>query len=287
MTPLHRAIALVQMNDVAVAIAKHLDFNVAGPLHVLLDQHRIVAKTAARLTLARRQSLVKICRLLDDAHALAATACAGFDQHREPDGFGFLRQQGRCLVRAVVARHQGHTGFFHQLLGRCLQAHGLDGRRGRPDEHHTRLFAGIGEVGVLAQKTIARMDGLRPRLHGGLQDALPLQITVLRGVAADVHRFITGLHMGRLCVGIRVHGHGAHTQATGTGGHAAGDFAAVGDEDFVKHHVSSAWPLLPASPRWRPRQWPAHGRHATSARWALHACNPCRPRTADSHPPPR
>ena len=135
----------------------------------------------------------------------------------------------------MVARHQRHTGFFHQLFRGRFQSHGLDGRRGWPNEHHTRLQAGVGEVGVFTQKPIARVDGLGAGLHGGLQDALPLQIAVLRRVAADVHRFIAGMHMGRVGVGVREHRHGAHTHAAGSRGDAAGDFASVGDQDLAEH----------------------------------------------------
>ena len=223
------------MDGVAVAVAKHLDFDVAGALHVFFDQHRVVAKTAACLALTRRQGFGKVCFALDDAHALATAACAGFDEHRKTDALGFTGQQSGVLVCAVVARHQRHTGFFHQLFRGRFQSHGLDGRRGWPNEHHTRLQAGVGEVGVFTQKPIARVDGLGAGLHGGLQDALPLQIAVLRRVAADVHRLIAGLHMGRVGVGVREHRHGAHTHAAGSRGDAAGDFASVGDQDLAEH----------------------------------------------------
>ena len=138
------------MDDVAVAVAKHLNFNMPRTLHVFFYQHRVVAETVFGLTLARRQGLVKVLGSVDDAHALAAAARAGFNQHRKTDALGFTGQQSGVLVCAVVARHQGHTGFFHQLLGRGFQAHGLNRRRGRPNEHHPRLLTGIGEVGVLA-----------------------------------------------------------------------------------------------------------------------------------------
>ena len=45
----------------------------------------------------------------DDAHALAAAAGAGLDQHRIADRIGLLLQEGRILVVPVVARHQRDT----------------------------------------------------------------------------------------------------------------------------------------------------------------------------------
>ena len=150
MATLYRAITFVQMDDVAVAVAKHLNFNVPWALYVFFNQHRVVVETVFRFPLTRGQGIGEVFCALDDAHALAATTRAGFDQHRKAHGLRFLRQQRRVLVCAVVAGHQGHTGFFHQLLGRGFQAHGLNRRRGRPNEHHPRLLTGIGEVGVFA-----------------------------------------------------------------------------------------------------------------------------------------
>jgi hypothetical protein len=45
------------MDVSAMAIAKHLDFDVTRALHVFLNQHRVVAKAAARFALARGQSV--------------------------------------------------------------------------------------------------------------------------------------------------------------------------------------------------------------------------------------
>ena len=150
MAPLYRAITFVQMDEVAVAVAKHLNFDVSWALHVFFNQHRVVVETVFRFPLTRGQGIGEVFCALDDAHALAATTRTGFDQHRKAHGLRFLRQQRRVLVCTVVAGHQWHTGFFHQLLGRGFQAHGLNRRRGRPNEHHPRLLTGIGEVGVFA-----------------------------------------------------------------------------------------------------------------------------------------
>ncbi len=44
MTALHRAVALVQIDTVAVSIGKDLDFDVARTRQVAFNQHLIVAK---------------------------------------------------------------------------------------------------------------------------------------------------------------------------------------------------------------------------------------------------
>ena len=49
---LHRTIALHQVNTVALRVAKHLNFDVTGALHILFNQHRLIAKTVLRFALA-------------------------------------------------------------------------------------------------------------------------------------------------------------------------------------------------------------------------------------------
>ena len=136
----------------------------------------------------------------------------------------------------MVAGHQGHAGLFHQLLGFGLQAHGLDGRCGRANEHQPRSGAGVGKFFVLAQKTVAGVDGLGAGGLGRSNDALPLQVAVFGGAAANVHGLIARGHMLGVGIGIGIHGDGLHPQAAGGGGHAAGDFTAISDQDFFKHH---------------------------------------------------
>jgi hypothetical protein len=110
---------------------------------------------ASRLpTPARPRSLARI----HHAHALAAAAGAGLEQHRVADAVGLAAQQRGVLVLAVIAGHQRHRGLFHQLLGRA--AHRADGRRRRADEDEAGLGAGAREVGVLGQEAVARVDGL-------------------------------------------------------------------------------------------------------------------------------
>ena len=106
---LHRAVALKQIDAVPMRIGKHLNLNVARALHIFFDQDRIVAKTVFRFALAGSQCSGEISSLLHHAHAFTATACAGLDQHRVAYAIGRCPQYLRVLVRAVVARHQGHA----------------------------------------------------------------------------------------------------------------------------------------------------------------------------------
>ena len=246
---LHRTIALEQVDAVPVAVGKDLDLDVARAQHVTLHQHMVVAEAGLGLALARGQGLGKVSRLLHAPHALATAAGAGLDQHRVADALGLARQQRRIVVLAVVTGHQRHAGLFHQRLGGRLAAHRGDRRGRRADEDQAGIGTGLGKGLVFAEETVTRVHGLRAGGQRGIQDAAPLQVTLARRGGADVHGFVAGRHVARLRVGIGVDGDRAHTQAARGGGHAAGDLAAVGNQDLGEHG--------------RPfRRSPAHGRRS-------------------------
>ena len=54
---LDRAVALEQVDDVAVPVGEHLDLDVPRPGQVALDQHAVVAERGAGLALRQRQRL--------------------------------------------------------------------------------------------------------------------------------------------------------------------------------------------------------------------------------------
>ena len=62
MAALHRAVALEQVDAVAVRVGEHLDLDVARLQHVLLDQHAVVAEARLRLALARGERGGEVAR---------------------------------------------------------------------------------------------------------------------------------------------------------------------------------------------------------------------------------
>ena len=72
---LDRAVALEEVDHVAVAIAEHLDLDVARPEDRLLEVDGVVAEGASCASLrARSQALRHLGLAVDEAHALAAAA---------------------------------------------------------------------------------------------------------------------------------------------------------------------------------------------------------------------
>ena len=88
---LDRAFALAEMDDVAVLVAEHLDFDVARIDDEFLDEHAVVAerRSSPPSARARKPSATSALRVRD-AHALAAAAGRGLDHHRIADLVGDL-----------------------------------------------------------------------------------------------------------------------------------------------------------------------------------------------------
>jgi len=185
-----------------VRIGKHLNFNVAGALHILFNQHGVAAKAVDGLALATGQGSCKVFALFNDAHAFATTTRAGFDERGVADAVGLALQQLGILVGAVVAGHQGHARRFHQALAFCLQPHGQDGARGWADEHQPGGRTGVGKVFVFAQETVTRVHGLCAGGFGSCQDGFPAEVAVFGRVTANVHGLVTGGHVFGVCIGI-------------------------------------------------------------------------------------
>ena len=75
--------------------------------------------------------------------------------------------------------------------------------------------------------------GVLDRLH----DLVDHDVGLVGGRRADVDSFIRHLHMQRIAVRIRIDGDRLDPHLFGRLDHAAGDFAAVGDQNFLEHSL--------------------------------------------------
>ena len=82
---LHRAVALEEVHDVALAVGQHLHLDVARPRHELLEEQRAVAERGLGLALAAREGLVHLLGPRHGAHAAAAAAGRRLQHHRIAD----------------------------------------------------------------------------------------------------------------------------------------------------------------------------------------------------------
>ena len=168
-------------------------------------------------------------------HALAAAAGRRLEQHRQRQG---ARPGGHHLgigAGLLTAAQHRHAGGARLGLGRCLVAQPFDDLGRGADEYQPGCLDGAREIRVLCQEAVAGVDGLRTAAQRRSDDRIDAQVALGRAAAAQADRFTDHGRVQSIAVGAGMHtGHG-DAQALAGAGDAAGDLAAVGDQDFFEH----------------------------------------------------
>ena len=232
--PLHRAVALAEVDRVALAVGEHLDLHVPWGFQVLLHEHRAVAERRERLA-ARELDLVdQLAGFAHDVHTAAAATGRGLDQYRIADLRGGI-DADLLVVRQhpLGAGDAGHAGGDHLGLRVGLGPHQPDRLRIGPDEDEARALHRFGEIRVLRQKAVTRMDrvGLR-HLRSG-DDRRHVQVAASGLRRADADGLVGEGDMLLLAVGGGIDRDGLDAQLAAAAQDAQRDLAAVGDEDFL------------------------------------------------------
>ena len=227
---LDRALALTEVNDRSASVGEHLNLDVTRSLEKPLQVYPRIAERLLGLAPRPLQSGLQLIEGAYDPHALPATARGGLEHQREAD---ITRSHRRILATGygVRSRDDGHAGIPHELAGAGLVAHRLDRLRRRADEDDARFADGTGEIRVLGQKAVSRVNRLRVRLPGGGDQLASIQIAFGRPGGPDRNGQISLQHVGRQTIRVGVDGHGLDAQlATGTD-HAHRDLAPVRHQD--------------------------------------------------------
>ncbi len=232
---LDRAVALEEMDAIAMRVGKDLQLDMPGPRQILLDQHHIVAERCFRLALGRGERGGEITRALDDAHTLAAAPGGRLDEDGITDAVRLCLQKLLALFRPVIAWDKRHPGFRHQGLRRRFRSHGADRRCRRADEDDAGSGAGFGEIGILGEEAITGMNRLGAALPGSGDDALDREIALARRRRADPIGLVGHGDMERAGIGIGIDRDATDGETARRPHDAAGDLAAIGDEDLAEH----------------------------------------------------
>ena len=168
---LDRAVALIEMNDVAVRIGEDLDLDVARPCEQLLDKHRAVAECRERLALATREGRRHLIGARDGAHPATAASRRGFQHDRVAELFRDRDRIFGVRQRMWAAGDNRNAERARQFARLGLVAEQRQRFRPRPDEGETLLEASLREAGILGQEAIAGMHAIAARGLGGLDAA--------------------------------------------------------------------------------------------------------------------
>ena len=234
-TALQRAVTVIQVNRVALAVGQHLDFNVARVAEELFQIDHRVAERSTGFGAGQLGRFDQVFFLVYHAHAATTAAASGLDDHRVAHFTG----DAQCFFlvfrqRAVGAGNHRYAGFDHGFLGRYLVAHQANGVGFRADEGETGVLHLFGEVGVLGQETVARVNGGSARQLGGTDDRRDVQVRQRAGCRANADAFVGQTQVHQFAVGGGVHGHRLDTQLLAGTQDTQGDLATVGDQDFFQ-----------------------------------------------------
>ena len=138
----------------------------------------------------------------------------------------------------VVARNGVDFGFVGQFLGSDLVAHGGNRKVAWPNEGNAFVFTALGKGFVFRQEAVARVNGLCASGFGGGNDFVGHQIRLARGGWAQQHGFVGQHHMTSFFVGFGINSNGCNAHFLGCGNDTAGNFTAVGNQNFGKHIFS-------------------------------------------------
>ena len=233
MAALDGAIALVEVENIAVEVAQNLDFDVLCASHEAFQENGVVAEGGGRFLARLFQFAGEIGGLVHHAHTAPAAAERGFDDQRIADlagDFGGLFRVGDGFLRARDARNAGLLGQAARggFVAQQVQQIG----RGS-DEGDAGAFAGAGQGGVLGEKSVARVDSVHAFLLGQRDDAFDVQVGFHGPFAlADEIGFVGLEAVQGEAVFLGIDGDGAQAQFIGGAEDADRDFAAIQCEEF-------------------------------------------------------
>ena len=232
---LRRAIALAKREDTAFAVAKDLHFDVPREVHEFFEEYARFLEVAFTEPLDCGERVNEFSAILADAHSDSAAARGALEHHGISDAvrcdrrlFGACQQTRARQKRNAILLGNCPRGVFQaeepHLLGR------------RPDEGQTCLLTSLREFGILAKKSIAGMNRLHSCLQGCGDDFVHAKVALADWWRTQQNGVIGLAHMQRVGISFRINGDCADPELLESSRNAAGDDAAIRDEDFGKHH---------------------------------------------------
>ena len=234
MAALQGTFALAEVDHVAVAVAQNLNLDVAAVLDQALDVNLGIAEGAAGFARGIAQRGLQIGLAVHAAHAFSAAA----GNCLQKDGVAIGGAEcARFLQRDAVAGSGNHrrAGGDGGLAGGGLRSHAADGIRRRADEHQAGVFARGREIGILAEESVARMDGLGAVLAGRVEDLFGHQVALRGGRRADVFGFVGHADVAGGAVGVGIDGHTGDAHLAQRADDAHRDLAAIGNQNLAEH----------------------------------------------------
>ena len=237
MPSLKAAVALTEVHDRPLAVAKHLYLDVPRPRNELLHVQAPVAECGPRFRLAPRVSVRELGLVLDDAYPAAAAPGDRLQHHCAPGRK--VRQErsrlGKCHRSAAPGQH-GQTKFARRLARPGFVPKKRQGVRRRSYEREPSISAKRRKTSVLAEKPVPRVDRVATLVFRGCHELVCIEV---RSCACprQARGLVGKLAVQRRCIVVAVHGNGGDAHLSGGPDDAHGNFAAIRDEQPRNRHA--------------------------------------------------
>ena len=228
-------IAFPEMNDAAVFIRENLKFDVVRIDDKLFDVDLGIAEGLVRLEARGMIALHEAPFVTGDAHPAPSAAGDRLDHDgkadfsRDLDGFFF------AVHGSIAAWRNRHSGLAGAFTGGILVAHEANCTGGRTDELDVAARTHLREMRVFREEAVARMNCIHVGDLRGADDAIDFEIALRTGSRPDANGLIRQLDVEAFHVGLGIDGDGLDAELFAGPNDPQGDFAAVGDEDFLEH----------------------------------------------------
>ena len=233
--PLHRTIALVQMDDIAVLVTEDLHLDVFGSRNVAFEENGGIAKGIERLVLRLGQQARQQRWFFHHPHATATAAESRFDDQREADFMGGDQRLIGIGDRLFRAGQGGNVELVRQRAGRRFVAHVFQKVGRRADESDAFAGTGAGECGVFGEETIAGVNHRHALLFGQCHDALHIQVGADRALGGiQLVRLVRLESMDGKTILLGKNGYRRQAELGGGSKNTNRDFAAVCGHQFSK-----------------------------------------------------
>ena len=232
--PLQRTVAISEEHHAARAVARDLHFHVPRVRHLALHVNRIVAEGRTRLGTAAR---VRIRKLRGSTHdPQPATAAPGQRFDHDPIAskcaLGFEERahliELRCRIRPGKQQRVADN-FAHEGARMRLIAEEFERLHGGADEREARVRARARELGVLAQKSIARMHGVAAAIARDANDLRDVEVRASTA-ARECDRLIRATHVQRCGIVLGEHGDRPNLEPGGGARHTNRDLTSIGNQ---------------------------------------------------------
>ena len=232
---LNRTVTLIEVIDVAMAVAKDLNLDVTGAHDHLFQITFAVAKGGLGLAAAFHDLLGQFLGVHDRAHTAATTTPRRFQHQREADFLGLFLDGVHVIAQNLGRGDNGHTGRNRNLTGAGLIAQLAHRFRLGTDKGDAVLFAGIYEIGVLRQQAVTGVDRIRTAFLGHANDLVNRQIGRDRPQPlTNAVGFIRFEPVQAKFVFLGKNGNGLFPHLVGRTHNADRDLATVGNEDLLE-----------------------------------------------------